>query len=244
MSTAPIPPDYDPDNETPEILEANTRAVEYNEDTDVEKIHAPILREKDEPQDGLEPLPLWLVLLFSILIFWGGGYLFFYSGGFKHDVYEEKQITWGPVTGAGAAKTIDPIAVGKRLYTANCAACHQATGLGIAGQYPPLADSEYVLSKEGWGKNHLVKLVLNGLEGPITVKGQPYNGNMPAQKNVLKDDQIAYILTYIRQEWGNAASAVTPEQVAAIRAETDTRRNPWTVAELRAIPANDIPLSQ
>ncbi|MCS7063264.1 MAG: cytochrome c [Methylacidiphilales bacterium] len=241
MSTAPTPPPNDPQNETPESLEAQTRALEYNEDTDVEKIHAAILREKQEPQDGLEPLPLWLVLLFSIIIFWGGGYLFFYSGGFKHDVYDEKLITWGPVTATATQKTIDPIAIGKRLYTANCAACHQATGLGLAGQYPPLADSEYVLGRDGWGTNHLIKLVLNGLEGPITVKGQPYNGNMPAQKDILKDEQIAHILTYIRQEWGNNAPPITPQQVAAIRAEVGNRRAPWTLNELRAIPASDVP---
>jgi mono/diheme cytochrome c family protein len=243
MSTASShpTPEFDPKVESIENLQAQTRALEYGEDVDVEKIHAAILREKQEPQDGLEPLPLWLVLSFSIVIFWGGGYLFFYSGGFKHDVYEEKQITWGPVTGAAVAKTIDPIAIGKRLYTANCAACHQSTGQGIAGQYPPLVDSEYVLGTQGWGTNHLVKLVLNGLQGPITVKGQPYNGNMPAQKDILKDDQIAYILTYIRQEWGNSAPPITLEQVAAIRAQVANRRNPWTDAELRAIPASDLP---
>jgi mono/diheme cytochrome c family protein len=216
--------------------------VDQLEGMDLQKVHAAILREKDDPQDGLEPVPLWMITLFFVIIFWAGGYLFFYSGGFRADVYDHTQITWGPVQG-GPAKTVDPIAVGKRLYTANCSSCHGASGLGQEGVYPPLAGSEYVLSTQGWGENHLAKILLNGLAGPLVVKGKTYNNNMQAWKDQLSDEQIANILTYIRQEWGNNAGPITKEGIAAVRAEVGTRRAPWSEAELRTIPPAALPAS-
>ncbi|GAB4245122.1 MAG: hypothetical protein OHK005_10320 [Candidatus Methylacidiphilales bacterium] len=213
--------------------------IDYQQhDMDLQQVHESILREKQEPQEGMEPVPFWLTLSLFVFVFICGGYLMAYSGGFEPNVFSETQVTWGPVTGAGPQE-IDVVALGRRLYTANCASCHQATGLGVPGQYPPLAGSEWVLSQQGWGENHLVKILLLGLQGPIQVKGNTYNGNMPNLN--LKDDQIAYILTYIRQEWGNAAGPITPEGVAAMRAELSGRTQPWTEPELRAIPAASLP---
>jgi mono/diheme cytochrome c family protein len=198
-------------------------------------VHGAILREKDDPRDGYEPIPLWMVSMFMALVFWGGAYLAFYSGGFQSDVFDPVQVSWA---GGGAAVKgpPDPMVVGKRLYTANCVACHQATGQGVAGQFPTLVGSEWVLT-EGWhGDNHLVKILLHGLQGPIQVKGNTYNGAMPPWKQ-LKDDQIASILTYIRNEWGNSATPITAEQVAKIREETAGQTEPYTQKALQAIPA-------
>jgi mono/diheme cytochrome c family protein len=126
--------------------------------------------------------------------------------------------------------------VGKRLFTANCVACHQATGQGVAGQFPTLVGSEWVLGGDWHGDNHLVKILLHGLQGPIQVKGNTYNGAMPPWKQ-LKDDQIAMILTYIRNEWGNSAPPITAEQVAKVREETAAQTEPYTQNQLKAIPA-------
>jgi mono/diheme cytochrome c family protein len=126
--------------------------------------------------------------------------------------------------------------VGKRLFTANCVACHQATGQGVAGQFPTLVGSEWVLGGDWHGDNHLVKILLHGLQGPIQVKGDTYNGAMPPWKQ-LKDDQIAMILTYIRNEWGNSAPPITAEQVAKVREETAAQTEPYTQNQLKAIPA-------
>jgi mono/diheme cytochrome c family protein len=169
------------------------------------------------------------------LVFWGGAYLAFNSGGFESTVFNPSQVSW---TGGGAVAKgpPDPRVVGKRLFTANCVACHQATGLGVAGQFPTLVGSEWVLT-EGWhGDNHLIGVLLHGLQGAIQVKGETYNGAMPPWKQ-LKDDQIAAILTYIRSEWGNNESPITAEQVAKVREETAAQTEPYTQAQLQAIPA-------
>jgi mono/diheme cytochrome c family protein len=202
----------------------------------VRELHHPHLREKDDPEDGYQPVPFWFVAFLMILGFWGGAYMMQFSGGFRADVFNENQMSWVPVAGGAAAKP-DPVKVGERLYTANCAACHQATGLGIPGQYPPLVGSELVLGEKGYGENHLAKVVLNGLTGPITILGKTYNNNMPAWKDQMKDEQIAAILTYVRQAWGNAAPPIGPEGIAAMRKEVGSRANPWTDAELKKIPA-------
>jgi hypothetical protein len=81
-----------------------------------------------------------------------------------------------------------------------------------------------------------VKILLHGLQGPIQVKGNTYNGAMPPWKQ-LKDDQIAMILTYIRNEWGNSAPPITAEQVAKVREETAAQTEPYTQNQLKAIPA-------
>ena len=205
------------------------------EGLNVRDVHGAILREKDDPRDGYEPVPLWMVSLFMALVFWGGAYLAFNSGGFQADVFNPAQVSW--TGGGGTVKgPPDPMVVGKRLFTANCVACHQATGQGVAGQFPTLVGSEWVLT-EGWhGDNHLVKILLHGLQGPIQVKGNTYNGAMPPWKQ-LKDDQIAMILTYIRNEWGNSAPPITAEQVAKVREETAAQTEPYTQNQLKAIPA-------
>lgn len=202
----------------------------------VRDVHGAILREKDDPRDGYEPIPLWMVSFFMALVFWGGAYLAFYSGGFQADVFDPSRVSW---SGGGAAADKgppDPMVIGKRLYTANCVACHQATGQGVAGQFPTLVDSEWVLSRDWHGDNHLVKILLHGLQGPIQVKGNTYNGAMPPWKQ-LKDEQIAAILTYIRNEWGNSAPPITAEQVAKVREETAGQTEPYTQNQLKAIPA-------
>jgi len=101
---------------------------------------------------------------------------------------------------------------GKGVYAQYCQVCHQASGEGLAGNYPPLAGTEWVTGD----KSRLIGIILNGLEGEIEVNGEKYN-NIMASHSYLTDKQIADVLTYIRQSWGNEASAVTPEEVAAER---------------------------
>jgi mono/diheme cytochrome c family protein len=90
-------------------------------------------------------------------------------------------------------------------------------------------------------KHRLIAILHHGLAGPITVKGNLYNNNMPAWGDgapvPLKDEQIAAILTYIRNEWGNQADAVTTEEVALIRATSKDRKQPWSEKELLALPS-------
>lgn len=100
---------------------------------------------------------------------------------------------------------------GKIVYNKTCVACHQMNGAGIPGAFPPLAKSDYLNANV----NRAIKQVLVGSTGPITVNGKKYVTPMP--KQVLSDQQIADVLTYIYASWGNNKSVVTPEMVKAIR---------------------------
>lgn len=102
---------------------------------------------------------------------------------------------------------------GKALYETNCAACHQPTGQGIPGAFPPIAGSEYA----NGSADKQITIVLKGLSGPIKVKGQTYNGQMAAFGDRLSDDQIAAIVTYERTSWGNTGGAVTAADVKKLR---------------------------
>ena len=209
------------------------REAELSSDMNVAKVHGSILRERAEPRDGYEPISLWLITFCFGLIFWAGIYLVMNSGGFRADVYNTNLVAWdGSGTGAADKGPPDPMVVGKRVFTQYCAVCHQTTGLGVAGQFPPLVDSEWVLAREWHGDNHLVKVVLHGLQGPITVKSNPYNNAMAPWGGVLNDEQIAAVLTYIRASFGNNAPAVDADLVRRVRAATASRSRPWTDAEL------------
>lgn len=120
---------------------------------------------------------------------------------------------------------------GKTVYSTTCAACHQATGEGVEGTYPPLAGSEWVNGDEA----KVVRIVLGGLTGPVEVAGETYSGMMPPWGGVLKDADIAAVLTYVRSTWGNKAAPITAAKVAAIRAATASRTAPWTIPELAAV---------
>ncbi len=199
-------------------------------DEHLQRVHAILLREKPEPSEGYSPLPLLLLGLMSACILFCAIYVGRYSGGFDPMVYDER-ITPGTQTAEAAPAALDPKALGKRVFTTNCIACHQTTGLGLPGVYPPLAGSEWALGPE----DRIIRIVLNGLSGPVTVKGTPFNNAMPAFGPLLKDDQIAHVLTYVRSEWGNSAPEVSPDKVKTIRAAVADRAGPWSPDELLKI---------
>ena len=121
-----------------------------------------------------------------------------------------------------------------------CFTCHQPNGQGISGQFPPLAGSDWVLGE----KERLIKISIHGLMGEIEVNGVKYN-NVMAPPGIppgsLTDQQIADVLTYIRNEWGNSASAVSPEEVATVRLTVKDRAamQMWTAAELQKENSSD-----
>ncbi len=108
-----------------------------------------------------------------------------------------------------AAKAAPP--TGEAIYKTTCVACHQANGEGLPGTYPPLAKSDYITDK-----NVVIKQVLKGSSGEITVNGQKYNNTMPPQQ--LSDDDMAAVLTYVYSNFGNSGPAVTAAEVKAVRA--------------------------
>lgn len=206
----------------------------------IAKVHGSILREQAEPRDGYEPVPLWLITLFFGIIFWAGIYLASNSGGFRADVFDPDTVNWAGGGTVAPTGPVDPKVLGKRVFTQNCVVCHQTTGLGVPGQFPPLVGSEWVVGGDWHGDNHLVKIILKGVQGPIQVKGGTFNNAMPPWAQ-LTDEQIAAVLTYIRSEWGNAASPISKDYVKAIREQTAARSEPWTPKDLQAIPAEKAP---
>ena len=104
---------------------------------------------------------------------------------------------------------------GEATFLANCAACHQPTGKGLPGAFPPLADSDYM---KALPKDKLIGVVLNGFSGKVTVNGMDYDGVMPAL-NHLSDTEIANTLTYVLNAWGNNSGSVSATEVAAARGE-------------------------
>jgi putative heme-binding domain-containing protein len=119
---------------------------------------------------------------------------------------------------------------GEAVYAVTCYSCHKGNGLGQRGQAPPLADSEWVNGPV----EPLVKIALHGLRGPVKVRGEDWNLQMPGLggSGVMTDARLAAVLTYIRRAWNNYGSPVDPEEVAEIRRRTATRTNAWTVEEL------------
>ena len=212
------------------------------QDEHMQDVHAQLMREKEEPQEGFSPVPIFLMFIFAALCFWGGVYLVEHSGGYRWDAYSPD---FNP--NAGAPKPIE-IALfdrGAKVYRNQCAQCHQADGNGVLGVYPPLVASNWVT-----GHPQVVsRILINGLNGPIVVKGSNYNGNMPAFGSsglALSDKDIAGVITYIRQEWGNSASDVTVATIAEYSDLYAGRSVPWQAADLKEglgpVPEVTVPL--
>lgn len=136
-------------------------------------------------------------------------------------------------TAQGQLATVTDL--GREVYNANCAACHQPDGRGLTGAFPPLADSDYLQGD----RKQVLAAALFGLSGPITVNGVEYNAVMPSM-GYLEDAQLAAALTYVFMSWGNNGTAVSVQEVAALRQElgqedraTGSRHTGTTEGELR-----------
>src|SRR6266446_536757 len=202
---------------------------------DVGAMHAPILeREKVEPQEGNVPLSLWFIAMIAAWALGNGYYLGRYSGGFKALVFDERAAGL-PVVGSGKPPgEVDMAVLGKRTFSAMCMPCHQETGMGLPGQFPPLAGSEWVNAS---GHARLVRIVLDGFTGPVDVEGKAFNNTMVPWRDTLDDKQIAAVLTYVRQSWGNKGAPVDVDSVRTLRNKTkDHAGQSWTTELLKAIP--------
>jgi len=112
-----------------------------------------------------------------------------------------------------ASKSLEErIADGGKVYSTVCAACHQAEGQGLAGAFPPLAESDYLAA----GSGPAVEAVINGLSGPVTVNGKDYNAVMP-NLSYLSDEEVADVVTFVMNSWGNPGGEVSSGEVTAVR---------------------------
>ena len=129
--------------------------------------------------------------------------------------------------GAFVKASDDQMKRGAAVYARTCIACHQPTGMGLPPVFPPIANAPIVV-----GNPELpIKFILQGLMGPITVNGTTYNSMMPPVAGVT-DADVADVLTYVRQSFGNKGNPVSADQVKAVRAATAGRTAMWTTAEL------------
>jgi mono/diheme cytochrome c family protein len=218
----------------------------------VQGMHSSVIREHGEPRDGFEPVPFWVAVVCGGLLAWGGWYVGTYTADFRPDVFDRSDLKDVAPPAKAAPdpnpKTVDELKrVGEQKYQTICAACHGANGQGQPAQnIPPLDGSEWVAGDEA-SAARLARIVLYGLNGPIPVKGRTYSGAvMPQQGNVLKDYEIAGVLTYVRNSWGNksdpdnAKPAITADEVKAARAKEGGRKvngkQPVSHAELLKLP--------
>ncbi len=203
---------------------------DYEEKVSVVSEHAAAAaREKPDPKEGTEPVSLWAFLIAGIALIVGAGYLGATNGGFSNGglTFVEGYTVDPAPGGDSAAVQLTPgeqwLVDGKKQYSLICAACHLGNGAGQGGLYPPIAGSEWVTG----GTERLAMILLNGLQGPITVAGKPYNNVMNPWKEALNDKKMAQVMSYIRMEFGNAASypdgngLVSAEMVAYAREKHD-----------------------
>ncbi len=190
----------------------------------------PVYQEKGEPFEGNSEMPFALFVAVVFLAFGMGVYLTRYSFDFDFFIYDHNKHL---ILDAGSIKeeVWDPLVQGEKIFKKNCTQCHQTTGLGVPGSYPPLAGSSWLLGIDAIP----VRVLLKGLEGPIEVEKAQFNGAMPTFGTKFSDKQIAAVLSYVRQAWGNAAPAVQEGTVTQIRQALGDRSRVFSATELMSV---------
>ncbi len=167
-------------------------------------------REHEDPEETIRPMPLAALLVAAGMVVWAVVYILSTEPLTLSQFGDQRTRAElsGPVAAAGGA--VD----GKALYAAQCAACHQASGAGLPGVFPPLDGSEWVQGEP----RVLANILLHGITGEITVKGNKYQGAMPAFAQ-LSDAELAGIASFIRGNWSNKAEPLQAELFAKERAD-------------------------
>jgi mono/diheme cytochrome c family protein len=193
--------------------------------------HVRLSELKHEPTEGFLHAPLIFVFIFGCLIFICSVQLAHTTNDFQ--LHPPKEIVELTPEEKEALRVERKVASGGKIFAARCASCHQANGLGIAGQYPPLAGSKWVTSDPGLISN----IILKGLKGEIIVKGEKYGTsaaiNMAAVP--INDREIANVVTYVRQAWGNKASELSEDEVASFRSSSSDQLDQWTGEQLKSL---------
>jgi len=192
-------------------------------------------REKDVHENGMEAVSLWLILISGIVVLVGGAVMGQGGAFFGYQELTKAGYTRAKSPVADEPPLI-PIAIGdllkkegQKVYSA-CASCHQPSGTGQAGVFPPLAGSEWVTGNT----EKLAMIIHNGVGGPIEVAGTTYNSNMTNIGANLGPKELAALMTYIRSSWGNDASMVTPQMAEeALKISKERGGAPTTADELK-----------
>ena len=182
---------------------------------------------------GGSRLLIGMIMVTLGLIFLGGVYFDRHSGWFNRQVY-------APYTSASQLEEYQPksgaaaeAARGKQVYDTVCGICHGPDGMGKPAQAPPLAGSEWVNTK---ASGRLAHIPLAGLNGSMQVEGKDWNLNMAPMGAALSDADLAAVLTYIRNSWGNKGSEVTADEVKSVRTSLGARPQALTGEQLKSMP--------
>ena len=176
--------------------------------------------EHDDPHEQYNPVPHVVLALVGALIAWALAYIVIARPDGLAGLGDQRQ----PATLAqGAAAAPGGAVDGRQIFVAKCQACHQANGQGLPGVFPPLAGAAWVKDTPALP----LQILLHGLNGPIEVAGNTYNGAMPAFGEQMNDAELAAVLSFVRGEWGNDSPPVTADAVQAARADSASRTEPW-----------------
>lgn len=134
---------------------------------------------------------------------------------------EDKGVQTAEPATTNALAINERLSNGEQLYVKNCAVCHQTNAKGLTGAFPPLAESDFIIDDP----MKAVSVVINGLTGPVTVNGVEYNSVMP-NLAYLSDEEIADVVTYVLNSFGNKGGEVLPEQVALVRGDKKVSDSP------------------
>lgn len=210
--------------------ESKKQASEFMTDREMVEVHSRLNHEKHPPTKGFLIAPLVFVFVFGCLIFVCSIQLAHSTNQFQlhpPNPNDEVELTEEQREALRLERKVDS---GKKVFAVRCASCHQANGLGIAGQYPPLAGSKWVTSDPGL----ITNIILKGLKGEIVVKGETYGTsaavNMAAVP--ISDREIANVTTYVRQAWGNEAPEILESEVSAFRDASKDQIDQWTGDQL------------
>jgi mono/diheme cytochrome c family protein len=177
-------------------------------------------RENPDPTEKDRPVPKVVLAVVTLMVVWAVSYIFTTQRNDAPELGDHRTVSTleGKPAGAGGG-TAD----GAQIYAANCVACHQATGAGLPGVFPPLAGSEWVAAAD----KVPVNILLHGITGKLTVKDTPYSGQMPAFKDKLSDAEIAAVLSHVRTNFGNSGGKIGTDIVKAERDAGKERKDPW-----------------
>lgn len=185
---------------------------------ETETSHQAQERENAEPEERIRPVPLAAAAITLAMVLFGVVYIFISEPFGNVGLGDRRTVAdlSGPVPAAAGA-AVD----GKAVFAAQCAACHQATGKGLPGVFPPLDGSEWV---QGDART-VANILLHGINGKISVAGADYNGAMPSFQQ-LSDAELAAVASHVRSTWSNKAPALSATLFEQER-KASTRTTPF-----------------
>lgn len=198
-----------------------------NEQDDIYDIHQAALRERPLPEEGTETGPWWLYAIILATFAFGFFYAGFYFGEFSyrpHQLYlsqNENEEEFEQVE-------LTQMELGENIYGRVCSTCHQSNGEGVEGAFPTLVGTDYVNGKV----SRFAGIIIHGLYGEMEVNGVSYNGNMPAWGEQISDEEVAAVMTFVRNSFGNNSTDVPIDSIKSYRETFEERTAQWEVGEL------------